>query len=102
MVVCLQEASVAVKAVLPAELLEWALPEAESAVEQFIQSKRRVIKTDFPVDKVHSKIVKEVAKDRPIKPEQDSAVFLMAVLDYVSADVLKVSLMFAFATVWLF
>ena len=45
----------------------------------------------FTVEKAFSRLTKDVIRDKTVKLEYDVVLYLMSVLDYVSADVLKLS-----------
>eukprot|EP00042_Codosiga_hollandica_P048046 m.531087 g.531087 ORF g.531087 m.531087 type:complete len:1223 (-) comp57575_c0_seq2:122-3790(-) len=84
----IEEAGQAVAAVLPEGLLNWAVPEAVAAVDAYIQSRRRTIKSEFPVEKVHSRLLKDV-------PHRDAVLYILTVLDYIAADVLVLASKYA-------
>ena len=96
----------AVKAILPAAILEWAVPEALEAVTTFVQSKHKVgsqlmkspskfivtlqvLRTEFPAEKVHARLRETGGRDR-VRLDMEPVLYAMAVLDYLAADVLKV------------
>lgn len=68
-----------------------AIQEAKQAVEGFIATKRKsTVQTEFPVEKAFTRLCKELQRDKSVKLEYSVGIYLMAVLDYVAADVLKV------------
>lgn len=49
------------------------------------------MRTEFPVEKVHARLSKEVVRDKTVKLDFVVVLYLMSVLDYVSADTLKLA-----------
>ena len=67
----------------PKPIDDWALTEAQRALEK---GKRRA-SLALPFDKVHN-LLKEVLHNN--KPDDQVSLYLVAVLDYIAADILKV------------
>eukprot|EP00045_Choanoeca_perplexa_P007005 m.61483 g.61483 ORF g.61483 m.61483 type:complete len:1121 (-) comp13883_c0_seq1:104-3466(-) len=81
-----------VEVVLPPDLVAWALKDAQTAVDVYNQTKKKSsIKTEFPVEKVHLKMLKEVYSSDESMPALDVILYLVTVLDYLVADILQLA-----------
>eukprot|EP00730_Choanoeca_flexa_P003297 TRINITY_DN11358_c0_g1_i1.p1 TRINITY_DN11358_c0_g1~~TRINITY_DN11358_c0_g1_i1.p1 ORF type:complete len:1117 (+),score=242.00 TRINITY_DN11358_c0_g1_i1:57-3407(+) len=81
-----------VEAVLPPDLANWALKDAQKAVDVFNQTKKKSsIRTEFPVEKVHTKMLKEVYSPDESTPTLPVILYLVTVLDYLAADILQLA-----------
>lgn len=80
-----------VKATFPEDLTQWAVREAQEAIKKYRASnkKKGTVILCFPVEKVYQKLLKEISIG--FKPDYEISVYLNAVLEYVSADVLKLA-----------
>eukprot|EP00040_Diaphanoeca_grandis_P021301 m.113455 g.113455 ORF g.113455 m.113455 type:complete len:1196 (-) comp28272_c0_seq1:23-3610(-) len=71
-------------------LATWAMKEANAAVNKFIDNKRKAATlSEFPVEKAHSRLMKDGSKGKSINIDKLVSIYLMSVLDYIAADVLK-------------
>lgn len=68
----------------PRPIIDWALSEARMALEKRGKKKSALV---LPFDKVHS-LLKEVLHSN--KLDDQVSLYLVAVLDYIAGDILKV------------
>ena len=54
-----QDASIAVDTLIPSALLEWAGSEGNDVVREYMQSKRKIVKTEMPFDKILARFTKD-------------------------------------------
>ena len=82
----------AVRAVMPPELASWCIQEAVEGVEAYVAGNRKKssIKAKFPVDEMYQKLLREVISDGA-SCDPECTLFLMQVLEYLAADILKLA-----------
>ena len=80
-------------AIFPKPLASWVVHEVGTEISRYQEGKKKKgFKTEFPVDKIYARLHKEVfEKGKNIKLKIDVVLYIMAVLDAVSADVLKLT-----------
>eukprot|EP00051_Salpingoeca_urceolata_P014836 m.189296 g.189296 ORF g.189296 m.189296 type:complete len:1239 (+) comp18204_c0_seq4:592-4308(+) len=79
----------AVQQLLPTDLASWAITEATDAVHTFASTQR--FQTEFPVKKVLQLLRRQVARDTASRVDTAIVLYLVAVLDYLAADTLKLA-----------
>uniref|UniRef100_UPI0039807CE5 hypothetical protein n=1 Tax=Salmonella sp. s51228 TaxID=3159652 RepID=UPI0039807CE5 len=73
----------------PSPLDEWAVKEAESAVNTSRISLHQKVSTNIPRDKAGPLILKEFYGS--VKPDSKVILYLLTVIDYMAADILKLA-----------
>ncbi|XP_065882550.1 son of sevenless homolog 1-like [Dysidea avara] len=86
----LQDVADYVTKTFPEPIDQWALGEAQKVMEKYAVKKKGV--SVFPVEKIHQLLSKEVFN---YKVDQSVTNYIIAILDYVSADILKLAGNFA-------